>query len=102
MENDFLDKIKDNVNFTKADVIFAPHHGRKTGKIPKSILDEIEPKLIIIGEAESDHIGYYEGYNTITQNTTKNIVLDCGNQEVNIYTTNDFNQNYLKQKNRKI
>ena len=101
LENDFLDKIKEDMTFPEADVIFAPHHGRKTGKIPKSILDEISPKLIIIGEAESDHINYYEGYNTITQNTAKNIVLDCKHKEVNIYTTNDFNHDYLKQKNRK-
>lgn len=101
LENNFLDKIKDNVNFTKADVIFAPHHGRRTGKIPKSILDEIEPKLIIIGEAESEYIDYYEGYNTITQNTAKDIVLDCRYKEVNIYTTNDFNHEYLKQKDKK-
>lgn len=102
LENDFLEKIKDNINFTNADVIFAPHHGRKTGKIPKSILDELEPKLIIIGEAESEYLDYYEGYNTITQNSSKDIVLDCGKHEVNIYTTYDFDHNYLKQKNKKI
>lgn len=101
LENDFLDKIKDNLTFSEADVIFAPHHGRRTGKIPKSILDEIKPKLIIIGEAESEYLDYYEGYNTITQNTAKDIVLDCGIHEVNIYTTNDFNHDYLKQKNKK-
>lgn len=101
LENDFLDKIKDNLTFSEADVIFAPHHGRRTGKIPKSILDEIKPKLIIIGEAESEYLDYYEGYNTITQNTAKDIVLDCGIREVNIYTTNDFNHDYLKQKNKK-
>ena len=101
LENDFLDKIKDNINLSESDVIFAPHHGRKTGKIPKSILDEIEPKLIIIGEAESDYLEYYEGYNTITQNSAKDIVLDCEDQEVNIYTTSDFNNDFLKQKNRK-
>ena len=101
LENDFLDKIKDNLTFSEADVIFAPHHGRKTGNIPKSILDEIKPKLIIIGEAESEYLDYYEGYNTITQNTAKDIVLDCGIHEVNIYTTNDFNHDYLKQKNKK-
>lgn len=101
LENDFLDKIKDNINLSESDVIFAPHHGRKTGKIPKSILDKIKPKLIIIGEAESDYLEYYEGYNTITQNSAKDIVLDCEDQEVNIYTTSDFNNDFLKQKNRK-
>lgn len=100
LENDYLDNIKDYVNFSKADVIFAPHHGRKTGKIPKSVLDLIKPKLIIIGEADPEHLDYYDGYNTITQNSAKNIVLDCGNMEVDIYTTSDFNHDYLKQKNK--
>lgn len=101
LENDFLDKIKDNVEFSNADIIFAPHHGRKTGKIPKSVLDKICPKLIIIGEAESPHLDYYDGYDTITQNTAKNIVLNCGLGEVDIYTDYEFNQHYLKQKNKK-
>lgn len=100
LENDYLDKIKEYITFPKADVIFASHHGRKTGKIPKSILDKIEPKLIIIGEADPDYLDYYQGYDTITQNTAKNIVLDCGDMEVDIYTTNDFNHDYLKQKNK--
>lgn len=101
LETDFLDKIKDDVEFSEADIIFAPHHGRKTGKIPKSVLDKISPKLIIIGEAESPRLDYYDGYDTITQNTAKNIVLNCGLGEVDIYMDYEFNQDYLKQKNKK-
>ena len=32
--------IINNVELPKADVIFAPHHGRNSGKIPKDILDK--------------------------------------------------------------
>ncbi len=101
LENDFLEKIQDYVEFSNADIIFAPHHGRKSGKIPKSILDKIKPKLIVIGEAESDYIDYYDGYDTITQNSAGNIVFDCGVMEVDVYTSSDFNHDYLKQKRKK-
>ena len=95
MENDFLEKIINNVELPKANVIFAPHHGRDTGKIPKNILDKIEPKIIIIGEGDSKYLNYYNGYDTITQNTAKNIVLECIASKVDIYTTNEFNNDFL-------
>ena len=101
LENDFLEKIQDYVEFSNAYIIFAPHHGRKSGKIPKSILDKIKPKLIVIGEAGSDYIDYYESYDTITQNSAGNIVFDCGFMEVDVYTSADFNHDYLKQKRKK-
>ena len=101
MESDFLENVKDEINFTEVDVIFAPHHGRKTGKIPKDILDKIQPKLVIIGEAESEYLDYYENYNTITQNSAKNIVFECRSGEVDIFTSENFNHEYLQQKRSK-
>ena len=95
MESDFLEKIIDNVELPNADIIFAPHHGRDTSKIPKDILDKINPKLIIIGEAKSEYLNYYDGFDTITQNSTKNIVLECITSKVDIYTTNEFNNDFL-------
>ena len=77
-------------------MIFAPHHGRNSGKIPKDILDEIEPKIIIIGEAKSDYLNYYEGFDTITQNTAKNIVLECTARKIDVYTENKFDNDFLK------
>lgn len=100
MESDFLEKVKNEINFPKAHVIFAPHHGRNSGKIPKDILDKIEPKLIIIGEAKSDYLNYYEDFNTITQNTAGNIVLNCVSEKVHIYTTNKINTNLVNDNNR--
>ena len=99
MENDFLEKIIDDVKLPKADIIFAPHHGRDTGKIPKDILDKIDPKLIIIGEAKPDHLNYYDGFDTITQNTAKNIVLKCETGKIHIYTTNKIDSDFLEKEN---
>jgi len=99
MENDFLEKIINNVELPKADVIFAPHHGRDSGKIPKDILEKIDPKLIIIGEANSEYLNYYDGFDTITQNKAKNIVLKCVTGKIHIYTTNEFDSDFLDKEN---
>lgn len=101
LENSFMEKIKNEIRLPKADVIFAPHHGRKSGKIPKEWMDSIKPKMVIIGEASSEKIDYLSGYNTITQNTAGDIVLDCNLDIVDVYVTNEnysvtFLENYEK------
>lgn len=101
LEKSFLEKVKEEIDFQKAHIIFAPHHGRDSGKIPKDILDLVNPQMIIIGEAESEHLNYYEGFNIITQNTAKNIVLDCEYGEVDVYTENSINADFLEHKYNK-
>ena len=89
LENSFMEKIKDTIELPEADIIFAPHHGRKSGKIPKEWMESINPKIVIIGEAPSEKINYLSGYNTISQNTAGNIILDCDKGMVDIYVTNE-------------
>lgn len=43
IETDYLEKVKDNIEFEEIDVLFAPHHGRESGKITKDILDILNP-----------------------------------------------------------
>ena len=101
IEADFLDNVKEEIDFGKVDILFAPHHGRKRGKIPEDILKEINPKLIIIGEAPSKYLNYYNNYNTITQNTSKEIVLECEERNVHIYVGNsNYSVDFLKNKNK--
>lgn len=88
LEFDFMEKICDDVKLPKADIIFAPHHGRSSGTIPKKWLDEIEPKIIIVGEAASKDLNYYQGYNGITQNSAKDITLICESGKVDVYSSN--------------
>lgn len=38
MEHDFLEKIKDEVQWPKVDLLFAPHHGRASGKVSSDVL----------------------------------------------------------------
>jgi len=89
LEKDFMENIKEELDIEKADIIFAPHHGRESGKIPKEILDKIKPKLMIIGEAPSNNLNYYDGYNTITQNSAGDITFSCEESKVHIYVANN-------------
>lgn len=99
VETDFMNNIEDNLKIPKTDILFAPHHGRKTGKIPKSILDVIKPKIIVIGEADAEYLHYYQEYNTITQNTGGDITFECEENWVHIYSSNEnYSVNFLTNK----
>lgn len=99
LEKDFMEKIKDDLIIDNADIIFAPHHGRDSGKIPKEILDKINPKLVVIGEAPSEYLNYYNGYNRITQNSAGDITFEQVNNEVHIYVSkSNYTVDFLKNK----
>ena len=83
-----MKKIMYDVELEKADIIFAPHHGRRSGRIPKEWLDAIKPKIIVVGEADSEVLEYYQGYNTITQNSAGDIIFDCDRDCVDIFVSN--------------
>lgn len=68
-------------------IVFAPHHGRKTGHIPKSLMDKLTPKLIIVGEAPSDELDYYSDHDTITQNTAGNILFETNGDYLDIFVS---------------
>lgn len=87
LETDFMESIKDEIKLPKTDIVFAPHHGRDTGKIPEDWLKKIDPKIIVIGEAPSEDLNYYIGYNTITQNSAGDITFKCKNKKVHVFVT---------------
>ena len=80
-----MEKIKDEISWPDVDILFAPHHGRDSGKIPKAILQQMDPKIVVIGEAPSKNLNYYGEYNTITQNSAGAIYFECLDNCVNIY-----------------
>lgn len=101
LETEFMGKIEGHVEWPKIDILFAPHHGRESGKVPKSILDKLKPKIIVIGEADTVHLNYYQGYNKITQNSTGDIVFDCLAGKVHIHVKNDdYHTDYLDIENQ--
>ncbi len=88
METTFLDKIKDEIDWPKVDVLFAPHHGRKSGHVSSDVLEKLSPKVIIIGEAPSKDLDYYNGYNTIKQNSAGDITFIAEGNAVRVYVKN--------------
>lgn len=89
LETEFMESIVDDIELEKTTVVFASHHGRKSGKIPDSWLEKLDPQIIVIGEAPSRHMHYYTGYKTITQNTAGHITMDCADGYVHFYVTNE-------------
>ncbi len=88
LETEFMKNIADELNLPKAAILFAPHHGRDTGKVPEDLLGTMDPEVIVIGEAPSEHLNYYSSYNTITQNSAGDIIFDCDSEYIDIYVSN--------------
>lgn len=88
LETDFMENIKDSIDLEKTTVVFAAHHGRKSGKIPDSWLKKLDPQIIIIGEAPTRHLNYYTGYQKITQNRAGDITMDIAGDKVHFYVSN--------------
>ncbi len=95
LETDFMEAIEDELDLPAVDILFAPHHGRDSGRVPDSMLTKMSPKVIVVGEAPSEDLHYYPGYNTITQNTAGDIVFECEEGKVHIFTSNEYDVDYL-------
>ncbi len=97
LETEFMEEIRDDVQLAKIDLLFAPHHGRDSGRIPGKMLETLDPEIIVVGEAPSKHLNYYAGYKTITQNSAGDIIFDCLDNKIRIFTTNDYKVDFLSQ-----
>jgi beta-lactamase superfamily II metal-dependent hydrolase len=96
LETEFMKSIADKLKLPRADILFAPHHGRDTGKVPEELLRAMDPKIIVIGEAPSEDLNYYAGYNTITQNSAGDIIFDCDGKKVHVYVSeHDYSLDFL-------
>lgn len=90
LETSFMENIEDEIEFPKVNLLFAPHHGRKTGKVPDSWIEQMDPDIIIMGESNSNDSDYssYSDYNKIRQNSAKDIIFDCTDNKIHIFCTN--------------
>lgn len=89
LEHDFLEKVKDKIEWPKVDILFAPHHGRDSGKVSNDVLKKLDPLIVVIGEAPSEYLNYYSGYNTIKQNSAGDIVFECAGDKVHVYVSQE-------------
>ncbi len=85
LETSFMEDIHDDIALRKAAIIFAPHHGRKSGRLPRTWLDDLDPKVIVVGEAPSEHLEYYKDFDTIKQNSAGDVTFDCDGAKVHVY-----------------
>ena len=82
-------------------MLFAPHHGRASGKVSSDVLKKLNPFIVVIGEAPSQHLDYYKGYNTITQNSAGDIIFKCVGEKVHVYCSKySYDVGFLKDENK--
>lgn len=91
LETEFMEKILDEVDLPKTTILFAPHHGRRSGSVPKEWLERMNPEIVVLGEAPAEYLAYetYEDYNTITQLSAGDITFDCESRKVHIYASKE-------------
>lgn len=89
LETKFMEDIMSDISLEETDIVFAPHHGRKSGKLPNSWLDKLKPKIIVIGEAASRDLHYYSGYNKVTQTKALDITFKTEGGKVHCYSSNE-------------
>lgn len=100
LDTDFMTAIEAELDLPKVDILFAPHHGRDSGRVPDSLLKKVAPQIIIVGEAPSEHLHYYPEYNTITQNSAGDILFECREGAVHIFTSKKYKADFLQNKYR--
>lgn len=74
----------------KVDILFHPHHGRHTGAVPDELMKALNPKIVVLGNAPSDHLNYMNPNLTITQNTAGDIRFENEGRYVHVYTRNEI------------
>ncbi|MER8743124.1 hypothetical protein NKH54_08560 [Mesorhizobium sp. M1004] len=88
LETQFMEDILDDINLPKTTVVFAPHHGRYSGKLANSWLDNLQPEIIVLGEVSSRHHHYYTGYSTLTQTRAWDISFTPDGKKLHCYVSN--------------
>lgn len=95
LETDFMETIEDEVEIPKVDVVFAAHHGRS--RMPANWIEQMDPQIIVLGEAPKEHLEYYDGHHHLRQNTAWNITFENEAGKTHVYVGNaDYEASYLR------
>jgi hypothetical protein len=87
LETDFMERIKDEIDLFPVDVLFAPHHGRDTP--PGRWLDQLDPQVVVLGEADEEHLDPYTGFNKMRQGRSGDLTLECVDGKTHFYASKD-------------
>ncbi len=83
---------KHKTDVKNVDLLIAPHHGRAS-KRSYEFLDVLKPKMTFFGNAKSEHLAYsawnYRNLPFITNNQAGCMVVDAGEDPVDLYVTNE-------------
>ena len=60
------------------------------------MLDQIEPRVIVIGEAPSDEFSYYPSFHIVSQNSAGDILLECEEGKLNLFTSEVYSVDFLE------
>jgi beta-lactamase superfamily II metal-dependent hydrolase len=94
LETDFMETIEDEVDLPRADIVFAAHHGRS--RMPAGWIEQMDPTIIVLGEAPKEHLEYYDGRDHLRQNTAWDITFENENGKTHVYVGNpDYKADYL-------
>lgn len=95
LETDFMETIEDEIKLPKADVVFAAHHGR--ARMPAAWINQMDPKIIVLGEAPREYLKYYDGRDHLRQNTAWDITFENESGRTDVYVGNpDYEVPYLR------
>ena len=99
LESDFMAAMSDELQLPSVDVVFAAHHGR--ARMPAKWIAEMDPQLIVIGEAPAEHLCHYEGRDHIRQNACGDITFECLEGATHIYVgRSDYEVDFLLDEGR--
>jgi beta-lactamase superfamily II metal-dependent hydrolase len=99
LETDFMERIKDEIVLPEVDILFAPHHGRDTP--PQKWLDEMDPQVVILGEADEEHLDPYTGFNKMRQGRSGDLTFECNTAKTHVYASKDtYSANFLQDEGR--
>ncbi|HEU4737694.1 MAG TPA: MBL fold metallo-hydrolase [Solirubrobacterales bacterium] len=95
LETDFMETIEDEIELPKADVVFAAHHGR--ARMPAAWIDQMDPQIIVLGEAPREYLEYYGGRDHLRQNTAWDITFENESGRTDVYVGNpEYEVPYLR------
>ena len=75
--------IENEITLPSIDIVFAAHHGR--ARMPSKWMSQMDPKVVVLGEAPAEHLEYYDDRDHLRQNKTGDLIFECESGWTHIY-----------------